>query len=182
MRIINAKFLYISICFLLIVGAYFSFRNVTRDYVDMADEISAGVEATLSKRYNMRAVANISGMMGSIYLIGLDFEIRGPITKEKLREILVDCVEEFLAPINANEEIRPFLKNYPFTENEIQIKLFVVDVSHKDVYEPDFMIASAFGGKVYYKSKDKNLKYGYTQDIEEDYQTALKIVRESTQK
>lgn len=49
------------------------------------------------------------------------------------------------------------------------------------VNDPDFMIASSSDGTVYYYSKDKNLKYGYTQEIEEDYQTALRIVRESKQ-
>jgi len=174
--------IYIPIIFSLIIAGTYLYEKITRDYIDMADEITAEVESILIKRYNMRTLGFTGGMMGSIYLIGLEFEIQGPLSKERLREIVVDCVEEFLAPINANEEIRPYLRNYPFTEKEIKIKLFVVDLSRKDVYEPYFMIASAFDGKVYYKSKDKNLKYGYTQDIEEDYQTALKIVRESTQK
>lgn len=164
-------------------GTYFmSNRHTPSDYVIMAHQIRTDIAEKLSKRYNMQVVGVGGGMAGSVNVIGLSFQILGPLSKEKLREILVDCVEEFLAPINANENIRPFLKNYPFTEKEIVITIFIVDASGRNVYDPDVVVATAFNGKIWYYTEDKDNKFRYKQKIQEDYQTALKIVREAKQK
>ncbi len=69
--------------------------------------------------------------------------------------------------------MRPFLKNYPFTCKEI----FVVDKSRNSVRDPDFMLVAETRGKIRFKTKDKDVKFGYKTEIEEDYETALKIVQ-----
>ncbi|MEI8124351.1 MAG: hypothetical protein WCG42_01190 [Parachlamydiaceae bacterium] len=175
--------MYVLIFTILVCGTYFmSNRHTPSKYVIMAHQIRTDVAEKLSKRYNMRVIGVRGGMAGSVNVIGLSFQILGPLSKEKLREILVDCVEEFLASINANEQIRPFLKNYPFTEKEIDITIFVVDASGRNVYDPDVLVATAFIGKIWYNTEDKDNEFKYKQEMEEDYQTALKIVRETKQK
>ena len=92
--------------------------------VVIVDLITADVAAKLAKRYNMRLIGVTGGLARRVNVLGLSFQIRGPLSKEQLRAIVVDCVEEFLLPINTNERLRPSLKNYPFTANEIEIKIF----------------------------------------------------------
>jgi hypothetical protein len=166
--------------FIIACGAIFMLnRNIPPDYADMAHQIRTDVAAKLTKRYNMRVIGVTGGMADCVNVIGLSFQIRGPLSKEKLREILVDCVEEFLTPINESEKIRPFLKNYPFTEKEIIIKIFIVDETGIRVYDPDIAVATAINGKVRYDTEDINDEFGYKQQIREDYQIALEIVRGS---
>jgi hypothetical protein len=169
-------------CIAVFLGAYWAYpRHTPVDYVAMADAITADVAEKLTERYPMQVIGVSGGMMNTVNTIGLHFQIRGPITKERLREMLVDSVEEFLTSINANEEIRPFLKNYPFTEKEIDIVIFIVDGLGIHVYDPDPAVAAAAHGKICYYTEDKNNEFGYKQKIKEDYQTALQIVRESKQ-
>ena len=92
-------------------------------------KIRADVAAKLAKRYNMRVIGIGGGLAGGVNRLGLSFQIRGPLSKEQLRAIIVDCVEEYLLPINTNERLRPSLKIYPFTADQIEIEIFVVDQS-----------------------------------------------------
>lgn len=157
-----------------------NFQNnqyIPADYVVRADKITANVEAKLVKRYSMRVVGRTGGMIDYVNVLGLSFQIHGPLTKDKLREILVDCVEEFLSQINSDEKLRPFLKNYPFTPKEINIAIFVVDDTGRKIYDPSITVASAYHGKIWYDTVDINDNFGYKSSTEEDYKTARKIVQ-----
>jgi len=154
-------------------------RYVPAAYVVMANQIIAEVEAKLTKRYKMKAISATSGMAGCFNVVGLGFQIKGPLTKEQLRKILIDCVEEFLTTINANERLRPFLKTYPFTEKGIIITLFISDSKGKDIYDPEIMVATSYHGHVSYATKAKDQEFGYKQEFDEDYETAFKLVKDS---
>jgi len=157
-------------------------QYVPAEYVVIAQQIRTDVAAKLSKRYNMQVIGVTGGLADCVNVLGLSFQIRGPLIKEELRRILVDCVEEFLIPINTNERLRPFLKNYPFTSKEIEIEIFIVDDTGRRVYDPEIMLAAEYHGIVEYRTADKNTEFGYKQEMEEDYQTALSIVRKEQQK
>ena len=60
---------------------------------------------------------------GVINNLGILFQVKRKLSIEQAREILVDCVQEFLTEINSNEEIRPYLENFPFTSKNIHIAL-----------------------------------------------------------
>src|SRR5690349_1050648 len=96
------------------------FKSKPRDYVDMGREIRANVGKKLAKKHQMELISVGGGMNGSVYMIGLGFEIHHPMDRAEARERIVDCVEELLRTVNENEEIRPFLKNYPFTTKNVQ--------------------------------------------------------------
>jgi hypothetical protein len=147
------------------------------NYIVMAHKIRDKVATKLSKRYNMRVIGVTGGMADCVKVMGLSFQIRGPLSKTRLREIVVDCVEEFLIPINADEQLRPFLKNYPFTANELEIELFIVDDSGIKVYDPEIMIAAESSGEIRYLTYERDAKFGYKSTVDEDYDTALKIVK-----
>jgi hypothetical protein len=177
-RLKKSVFIFLPL-FIIACGVIFiQNRNAPFDYVVRAHEIRADVAAKLTERYNMGIIGISGGMIDKVNVIGLSFQILGPLSKEKLREILVDCVEEFLTSINEDEEIRPFLKNFPFTEQEIVINIFIVDKAGRNVYDPDIMVATANKGKMTYRTKDKNVEIGYKNEMKEDFQTALKSVRE----
>jgi len=101
-------------------------RHVSPEYVLIADTIIKEMAQKLSKRYEMKVIGEKTGMAKCINLVGLRFQKLGPLSKEKLREILVDCVEEFLQALNSNEKLRPHLKMYPFTSEGLDIAIFLV--------------------------------------------------------
>ncbi|WP_241209014.1 MULTISPECIES: hypothetical protein [Parachlamydia] len=56
--------------------------------------------------------------------IGLMFNTRQPLSKEELREILVESAHELLYQVNNCISILPYLKNIPFGIEDIQIVIF----------------------------------------------------------
>lgn len=72
----------------------------------------------LSQRHHMKVVGMGGGLVDRVNVLGLSFPVQGVLRKEQLRKILIDCVETFLAAINANEELRPSLKNYPDSQDQ----------------------------------------------------------------
>lgn len=157
-------------------------KHISPPYVEMASKIRGTTAQKLAKRHNMNIFGIGGGMADCVNFLGLDFLIQGPLSKEQLRRILIDSVQELLKAVNGNEEIRPYLKNYPFTEREISVTLFIKDPNGKKIYDPEIGVASAGQGTIYYYTDDKENMYVYKQEIKEDYETALKIVQEENKK
>lgn len=151
-------------------------RYVPEEYVVIAEDILADMAEKLPKRHNMIVIGTGGGLAKRVNVLSLSFEIQGPQSKEKLREILIDCVEEFLLALNSNEKLRPHLKTYPFTSQGINIVIFVKNARRLQVLDPNIGVASARHGRIEYNTVEEN-PYGYKSSVEEDYDTALKIVK-----
>jgi len=154
-------------------------QYIPADYVVISQQIRTDVATRLTKRYNMKLVGVTGGLVDYVNVLGLEFQIQGPLTRDELRKILVDCVEEFLVSINTNKQLRPFLKNYPFTANEIILKLYVINENGTDVYDPYVSVASEHDGKIVYKTEEKGNPCVYKSKCEETYEVARNIVRET---
>lgn len=48
-------------------------------------------------------------------------------TKEESRQLVVDAVQELLSAINNNEQLRPYIKEFPFPANRVKIHIEFVD-------------------------------------------------------
>lgn len=151
-------------------------RYVPARYVEIADEILTEMEQKLSNKYHMRVTGTTAGLMKCVNLLGLSFKIRGPLTQEQLRVIIVGCVEEFLSTINANEEIRPYLRTYPFTAEGIEITIFMIDAQGRELYDPDIGVASQRHGELTYMTTDRTDTFKYKSIVSESYDDALRIV------
>ena len=92
--------------------------------------------------------------------------------------MLINGIEEFLSVINSNEKLRPFLKKYPFTANEIAMGILVIDKNKRMVYDPHIGTAGLDRGRICFNTIDNN-EYEYKLTEMEDYETALKIVKGS---
>lgn len=118
-------------------------QYVPADYIVMADEITADVASKLTKRHNMKLIGVVGGLADCVNELGLEFQIRGPLTKDQLRGIVINGVEEFLTQINAHTRLRPFLKTYPFTADRIDITLYVIDNNGREMYDPEIAVATS---------------------------------------
>ncbi len=145
------------------------FKSKSRDYEDIANEIRAKVGKKLSKKHHMNVIGVGGGMMGSVYMIGLSFQIRHPLEREEARYLIVDCTEELINAVNASEEIRPYLRDYPFTTKNVEIAIFSVQADRKEVFDPYIRVASIAESKdIYYHTKEPN-KIMYKNKYSEPY-------------
>ena len=137
------------------------------------------IEQMLTKKHPMRAIGIVVGMPGGIVkTLGIKFHIEGPLSKEDLRQILVNSTQNFVDYVNANQEIKPFLEKYPFEINNIDITLFLIDSSGKNIDHPEIGIAGIRNGKLYYRTlKYSEMPPGKT-CVEESYEDTVKILQE----
>lgn len=154
-------------------------KYIPARYVVLAEEINCKMAKKYAEQYAMTIVCDRAGLMHKVNLLGFDFQIRGPLSQEQLRKILIDCVEDLLNELNINEEIRPFLKTYPFTSKEVNIGIFIVDANGgKNVFYPSIGVARATKEKIVYRKYDPNSQYSQDKEVlEEFYTDALKIVQ-----
>ena len=95
------------------------------------------IASYLQKKYNMCPIAtNVAMPRGVVKLLGLDFQIKGPLSKEELRKILINSVQDFLLFVNNNEDIQPYLENIPFEIKNINIIIFIVDSKGYGIENP----------------------------------------------
>lgn len=98
-----------------------------------------------------------------------------------MRELLVIVTEDLLDRYNQDNEIRPNLKNYPFTTENLWIGITVVDPNGIGIHNPgnsrEYLYAIyQFGGRVEYDIKNDE-KLALQTVFKETYEEALNIVK-----
>ena len=113
--------------------------------------------------------------MHDIQMMMMGFNYYHVVDVNAARHLLVDSVEEYLSAINANEELRPYLHDYPFTAKNIKISIYFYSPDRYKVPTGEIMIAAANEGQLVYYI-DEPEKYDLKAIHEETYEDALKAV------
>ena len=69
---------------------------------------------------------------------------------EEARKDIVEIVSKYLQEINQKKELRPFLRNYPFTTKNVEIIFFVMTAKAGNVPDGALHIIEAMNGKISY--------------------------------
>lgn len=149
----------------------------------IVDKILGDAATILKKKYKIRpAGMNVAMPSGIINLLGIHFQTSKALSKEEARKILVGSAQQLLGMINESQEIRPFLKVYPFTMENIDITLFINDSNGNEVEETGIGIASIKRGRVEYVtiSTINDIPTYKNTDLE-SYEEALKILKNDEQ-
>jgi hypothetical protein len=142
----------------------------------IVNKITLQVAKKISAEKGLIPAGSGGQMMDEIKMLMLGFDYRKIANIETARELLVYCVEEYLAEINTSEEIRPYLCNYPFTNKNIQIDICFFNPDGTYVPIDDIIIATADEGKIAYRiSKPDRL--GLQTIYQESYEEAVQKVK-----
>jgi hypothetical protein len=126
----------------------------------------------------MKQFGNGLAGMDKIWQIALDFERYGdPLTEEEARKLIVNCVNDFLTAVNNNQQLKPLLRDYPFTANNIDLTIFNYDKNRSLYQYPSIAIVNASKGKVSFFTKHESIKYGYHTEKYETYDEAIAILK-----
>jgi hypothetical protein len=180
----HLKIKYLS--YILAVLMLFSCSEKKYDYIKEVDKLTADYCQEFQKNYHLRLSGYGGGMMGSIYKIGFYFDSEQLLDIDSTREIAIEFCEGLLERLNADEELRPYYKVYPYNNRGLELCLSFYD--HFGNYVPKPYIANAFishpdngpTSLVYYVKN--NGEEDLTEVHEETYEKALEIVRERTSK
>jgi len=147
------------------------------DYVRKAHAITAQVARKIKEEAGLRLIGTGGGMMGHIRMMAMSFAHYGGVTMEEGRELVVYCVQEYLAAINACEEIRDHLIHYPFTPRDIEIRLFIRGPKNEEVPIGEFNVVEIINGRLDYHIEQPGLP-SMKRVHRENYQEAVKIIEE----
>ncbi len=69
-----------------------------------------------------------------------------------MRELLIRCSEHLISSINNNIDLKRYLRNYPFSIDQVDIHLYLVDAEGRGLDDPYIGIASLSQGQLIYKT------------------------------
>lgn len=176
MRLIFA--LIASLVLVITTSSFGWFKSKTRDYEDIASEIRGKTAEKLARRHKMDLVGVVGGMIEKVNIVGLHFQVYHALDRNEARGLIVDCVEEMLKAYNENEEVRPYLKNYPFIPKNLDMAIFSINPDGTHIYDPYIKVVSLCErDEILFSTKGPDKKYGYKNEYSEPYYEALAIVR-----
>ncbi len=169
MRAMIVVMLFISLCS--------CHRKKQPEYIVLTDKMTVEFSAEMLQeekfyltRYGGRLMDNIKG-------VSLGYHGKRHATLEEARELFIKYSEKLLQRINEDEKMRPFLNQYPFTENDIEFALSFVQKNNRPFADGSIAYASLIRSKITYYRYEKEGKKRFIEIFEEPYQDALQHVQ-----
>jgi len=167
--------------FLIMISllSYFNFLNAS-DYEEkqLVGAVFSEVISNMEEKYHMQCFASGGAMMDSIKSLKLSFDLYRPIQVDEAREILVDLTEIFLNAVNQKVKIHPYLANYPFLPENLNILICFSNLDGSIIVSPEISSISLVHGEVLYKVRGLESSYGRIKTKVEPYAEAKKIVQQ----
>jgi SpoVK/Ycf46/Vps4 family AAA+-type ATPase len=147
------------------------------------DEIRLKIIKKYAQKYNMGVYALSDSMpSGIVKRTGVGFKINQPISKEKARQILVECTQEYIQEINNKKELLPYLENYPVNEKNIDLSIYIYDKNGDQVFYPNLGHVSLFMGNLEYFIRDPKHQDKHEPFATETFEEAVRRVKEEIPK
>jgi len=107
-----------------------------------------------------------------IKLLHFGFLYFNEIEIEEARELIITAGNQFLNEINANEQIRPYLANFPFKLENIQVEIFLKRPDKSEIGFEKLHVITMKDGEVRYKIRSAETKR-LTTTYKETYEEAM---------
>lgn len=133
----------------------------------------------IGEKYGMSQVSVGGGVDKGIWLMSLDFQRYGsPLTEEEARRLIISCLHDYLEAVNNDENLRPFLKVYPFKPENIDMGIFNSDpITKEESFHPHIGVVTVDQGKIGYFTVEKSNIYKYKSKKYETYDEAIAILQ-----
>lgn len=115
-------------------------------------------------------------MMKDIKDLVLSFASPDHLTLIQTRQLVVQILDEFLHQINNDEDIRPRLHTYPFTPNNISLKIGFRNEKNERPPREYIAYVSISNGLIHYSHWDREKRF--CDHYKESISDAMKIVME----
>jgi hypothetical protein len=173
----NLFYFSIILCFLFIGAANpYDEKKHAKVFYGTLGKVSKFIE----KKYKLTCIGSGGKAFGGpITKFSLSFDIRAPLSREQLRKLLIDCSKDFLAIVNTDKEVQPYLAQKPFTLENIEITIFNHDINGRTTFDPVIIVARISEGILNFRTNDPDKKYAYKENYKETYEEAVKLIQES---
>jgi hypothetical protein len=145
----------------------------------LANEVTNRAFARLKMEKGLYPFGSGAEMMYQIKMLALAFQYYKEINIEEARELLISAGAVFLDIINNNEEIRPFLHNYPFNPENVEIEIVLKKPDGSKLSSEKLCIITMADGMLKYKI-DYPEKYTLLTIHKETYAEAISKLQTTT--
>ena len=107
----------------LLLSSLTSCGMFKRDYPEIAHAITLKTAKELQQEKGMQLMATGGGMIDNVNHLTLRLAYLLPLKEKEARVLLIETLDQYLGNINSDEEVRPFLNNYPFKVKDISLSI-----------------------------------------------------------
>jgi hypothetical protein len=166
------RLLLLVITSLFLSGCAQNFHNRLSSDEELADECLKKAATRLKAEKDLYLCGTGGRMMDEIKMLALSFNFYKEVNVEEGRELLIEAVKALVDVVNADERIRPYLNNYPFSANNIQIRIFLQKRDFSAFGPDKLSVISSLQGILEYEIDDPETKLFKTVH-KETYEEAL---------
>ena len=130
--------------------------TIRKDYCFMSGEAKRQAQNEISKKFGLTVVGAGGGAITVVRLVDLDFETDAPITIPEARKLLISCSDILLKHLNGYRPLRPFLFEYPFPIQRINLAISVSREGKMKLPKDAPTIFSLYEGKIKYRRPPDN--------------------------
>ena len=140
----------VIVTILAFVSGCSSFSYQLPNYEKIADAITANTAKKLEEQKKLYLIGTGGRMMHDIQAMHMSFQFFHEVDLEEARELIVYALREYLSDINNNEEVRPYLHNYPFTAKNVEIRIFIYGPDRNELPPEKIVYISSRNGILRY--------------------------------
>ena len=148
------------------------------DYERIASRLERKFIQKMKIEKELQCIGIGGKMMNDIQEMGMSFQYFHVMNLSEARQLLVRTETEYLNEINNSKELRPYLHNYPFTYENIVIRIFIKNPDNTDVSLNEISYMSCIDGLLRYDLPYEKGSRVNRELHKETYEEALKIVQE----
>ena len=148
------------------------------NYERIADGITAKIAQKMKKEKALQCIGTGGGMMSNIQRMAISFQFFHEVDLDEARELIVTTTSEYLKAINGSKEVRPYLENYPFGLENVEVMIWIKEPDGHDVPFDQIAQVTLARGMISYYSYKYDPGNSYQTLHRESYDEALKIVNE----
>lgn len=142
----------------------------------LSDEILKKAAIELMAKTGLQPCGTGAQMLDQIKMLALSFYYKKPLQIHEARALLIKSVDVLVDAVNADERIRPYLNNYPFTPKNVEIRIFLRRHDSFDVPPGELSAVSAITGIFEYEIDNPQTKL-FTTILSETYEEAKKKIK-----
>ena len=144
---------------LLILGSSVDAKEVkSPEYLKYVDEIVNDFVKDMEEKHELHCYGSGGSMPHDVEEISVLFTSYRKSPIEEARKVEVSAIKELLHRINTHEKIRPFLREYPFNADRIDVSIAFQTTSYD--YPLDGTVAFVYlaKNKIFYKAAEMRTK------------------------
>ncbi|MCH9625436.1 MAG: hypothetical protein S4CHLAM123_06100 [Chlamydiales bacterium] len=147
-------------------------------YCQISNRIAGSYVMEFARPRELMLTGYGGAMMDDIKNIELCFLSFAALNVDEARVLYVEMMEELLYRINCNEEVRPYLHNFPFEEENLKLRIGFEDCNGRITKDGHVALMSIAKDHIlYFAAYDPVTEKFYTL-YEAPYEEARKIVQE----